>query len=120
MFEDKFFKGILQVQMASKSSSSGRFCSAGATDMGLILRQGIPWKRAWQPTPEFLPGESHGHRRTMLQSMGLPKVTDWAAPTHMQWSSNPVSLGPYEEDIRTQTHLEGHVKTVEGRQLNYP
>ena len=20
----------------------------------------IPWKRAWQPTPEFLPGESHG------------------------------------------------------------
>ena len=22
----------------------------------------IPWKRAWQPTPEFLPGESHGER----------------------------------------------------------
>ena len=20
----------------------------------------IPWKRAWQPTPVFLPGESHG------------------------------------------------------------
>ena len=20
----------------------------------------IPWRRAWQPTPEFLPGESHG------------------------------------------------------------
>ena len=21
----------------------------------------IPWKRAWQPSPAFLPGESHGH-----------------------------------------------------------
>ena len=20
----------------------------------------IPWRRAWQPTPAFLPGESHG------------------------------------------------------------
>ena len=22
----------------------------------------IPWRRAWQPTPVFLPGESHGQR----------------------------------------------------------
>jgi len=22
----------------------------------------IPWKRAWQPTPVLLPGESHGQR----------------------------------------------------------
>ena len=22
----------------------------------------IPWKRTWQPTPVFLPGESHGQR----------------------------------------------------------
>ena len=22
----------------------------------------IPWRRAWQPTPEFLPGDSHGQR----------------------------------------------------------
>ena len=21
----------------------------------------IPWRRAWQPTPVFLPGEFHGH-----------------------------------------------------------
>ena len=21
-----------------------------------------PWRKAWQPTPEFLPGESHGQR----------------------------------------------------------
>ena len=23
----------------------------------------IPWRRAWQPTPVFLPGESHGQRK---------------------------------------------------------
>ena len=22
----------------------------------------IPWRRAWQPTPGFLPGDSHGQR----------------------------------------------------------
>ena len=22
----------------------------------------IPWQREWLPTPEFLPGESHGQR----------------------------------------------------------
>ena len=26
------------------------------------LDQKIPWRRAWQPTPVFLPGESHGQR----------------------------------------------------------
>ena len=25
----------------------------------------IPWRRAWQPTPAFLPGESHGQRSLM-------------------------------------------------------
>ena len=23
----------------------------------------IPWRRAWQPPPVFMPGESHGQRR---------------------------------------------------------
>ena len=32
-------------------------------DVGLIPAVGkIPWRRAWQPTPVFLPGESHGQR----------------------------------------------------------
>ena len=36
----------------------------------------IPWRRAWQPTPVFLPRESHGQRRLAgrLQSMGLHRV----------------------------------------------
>ena len=36
-------------------------CSAGA--LGLIPgSEKTPWKRAWHPTPGFLPGESHGQR----------------------------------------------------------
>ena len=29
-------------------------------DVGLILGGKIPWRRAWQPIPVFLHGESHG------------------------------------------------------------
>ena len=38
--------------------------NAGDTrDVGLIPGEGHdPWKRAWQPTPVFLPGKSHGQR----------------------------------------------------------
>ena len=28
----------------------------------------IPWKREWQPTPVFLPGESYGQSRLMSRS----------------------------------------------------
>ena len=32
-------------------------------DTGSIPGSGrSPWRRAWQPTPVFLPGESHGQR----------------------------------------------------------
>ena len=39
------------------------------TNAGRLKRRGfdpwvgkIPWRRAWQPTPVFLPEESHGER----------------------------------------------------------
>ena len=36
---------------------------ADAGDVGLISEsRKIPWRRKWQPTPVFLPGESHGQR----------------------------------------------------------
>ena len=38
-------------------------CSAGdAADAVQSLVRKIPWRRAWQPTPAVLPGESHGQR----------------------------------------------------------
>ena len=37
----------------------------------------IPWRRAWQPTPVFLPGEAHGQRSLagyIPQCMGSQRV----------------------------------------------
>ena len=42
----------------------------------------IPWRRAWQPTPVFLPGESRTEEPGGLQFMGLQRVRhDWATNT---------------------------------------
>ena len=35
----------------------------------------IPWRRAWQSTPVYLPGESHGQRSlSCKESMGSQRV----------------------------------------------
>ena len=36
----------------------------------------IPWRRAWQPTPVFLPGESHGQRSLGSYSPWSPTELD--------------------------------------------
>ena len=43
--------------------ASGKESACNAGDPGSIpwVRK-IPWQRAWQPTPVFLPGESKGQR----------------------------------------------------------
>ena len=44
---------------------------ANAGDMRCRFSQWIgkiPWRRAWQPTPVFLPGESHGQRSLAVYS----------------------------------------------------
>ena len=50
--------------------------------------RGFPWRRAWQPTPEFLPGESHGQSSLPGYTMGSQRVGhDWATNTHTQGAS---------------------------------
>ena len=55
-------------------SSKEFTCNAG--DLGLIPGWGrSPWRRAWQPTPVFWPGESPWTEEPGgLQSMGLQRV----------------------------------------------
>ena len=36
----------------------------------------IPWRRAWQPVPVFLAGESHGQRNLLSYSPWGPKELD--------------------------------------------
>ena len=40
------------------------------SDFTFIFTFNVPsWRRAWQPTPEFLPGESHGQRSLVGYSL---------------------------------------------------
>ena len=43
----------------------------------------IPWRRKWQPTPVFLPGESHGQRSFTgysPQGCKMLDTTEWLKP----------------------------------------
>ena len=56
----------------------------------------IPWRRAWQPTPVFLSGETHGQRNLVgyIQSMGCQRV------------------GHNEVTEHTHTHTHTHTRTL--------
>ena len=41
----------------------------------------IPWRRAWQSTPVFLPGESHGQRNLVGYSPQVAKIQTRSANT---------------------------------------
>ena len=48
-----------------------------AGDVGLIPGLGrFPWRREWQPTPVFLPGEFHGQRGLAGYSPKVCKESD--------------------------------------------
>ena len=41
----------------------------------------IPWRRSWQPTPVFMPGESHGQRSLVGYSPQSRKELDMTEVT---------------------------------------
>ena len=43
--------------------SEGKESACNVGDLVQSLGRKSPWRRKWQPTPVFLPGESHGRRR---------------------------------------------------------
>ena len=49
--------------------------NSGDTGVMGSIPEKIPWRRTWQPTPGFLPGESPWTEEPgRLQSMGLQRV----------------------------------------------
>ena len=54
--------------------SDGKESACNVGDLGLIpWVWKIPWRREWQPTPVFLPGEFHGQRSLAGCSPRAPK-----------------------------------------------
>ena len=49
--------------MGFPGDSDGKESTCNVGDLGSIPGFGkVSWRRAWQPTPEFLTGKSHGQR----------------------------------------------------------
>jgi len=51
--------GVSQVAVVVKKKKKNRLPKRCRFDLWVGK---IPWRRAWQPTPVFLPGESHRQR----------------------------------------------------------
>ena len=49
----------------------------------------IPWRRKWQPTPVFLPGEFHGQRSLADYSPWVPKESDMTEQLHFHFHDDP-------------------------------
>ena len=61
-----------QVMLVVKNLSAN---AGDIRDVGLIPGWGkTPWRRAWQPTPVFLPGESRGQRSLVGYSVWAQRV----------------------------------------------
>ena len=61
-----FLRNLYTVFWAFQMALVAKNLPANAGDVkrfefNLCVRK-IPWRRAWQPTPVFLPGEAHGQR----------------------------------------------------------
>ena len=53
----------------------------------------MPWRRAWQPTPVFLPGKSHGQRSLVGCHPWGHKESDMTEATQAQHSVPDPGLG---------------------------
>ena len=72
--------------MPSLVVQSTRNPPAYAGDLGSIPGCGkIPWRRKWQPTPVFLPGESHGRRSLVGYSPRGRKESDTIELLHFHF-----------------------------------
>ena len=55
-------------------------------DAGSIPGSGrFPWRRAWQATPGFLPGKSHGQRSLVGYSPWGGNEHDWSDLSYVSW-----------------------------------
>ena len=62
----------------------------------------IPWRRAWQPTPVFLPGESHGQK----------SLAAYGPQTHRESDTTEATQRKHSIEVKLQCHrVSVHVTT---------
>ena len=61
------------LKLGFPGGSDSKESACNTADLGSIPGGKIPWRRAWQPSPVFLPGEFHGQRSLAGCSHGVAK-----------------------------------------------
>ena len=73
-FGKRFYYQYLWGKGGFPGGSDGKESACNAGDPGSIPGSGrFPWRREWQPTLVFLPGEFYGHRSLVGYSPWGPK-----------------------------------------------
>ena len=64
-----FITVYINIKAACEASGKEPTCKCKRCGFNPFSRK-IPWRREWQPTPAFLPGEFHGQRSLAVYSPG--------------------------------------------------
>ena len=84
----KFYPSLLEIGASQVVllEKNPPVSTGDSRDMGSIPELGrLPWRRSWQPTPVFLPGEFHGWRSLVGYSPWGRKdsvMTEVTEPAH--------------------------------------
>ena len=77
----------------------------------------IPWRRAWQPTPVFLPGESHGQRSLAGYSLwdhNKSDTTEWPSSWCMYTTGCKIASRDLVYSTGSSTWYSGDLERWEG------
>ena len=68
----------------------------------------IPWRRKWQPTPVFLPGESHGWRSLVGYSLWGCKESDTTEWLHFHFQKANICFKSTDFSERYKSNTQMH------------
>ena len=71
----------------------------------------IPWRKAWQPTPVFLPGESHGQKWWQATVHRVAKSRTWLKWLSMHTNAMLNFYKPYSSILRGSTTIQLRIKS---------
>ena len=96
------FSSFIMMFLGFPGGSDGKESACKARDLSSIPGLGrFPWRRSWQPTPVFLPGDSHGQK-------SLVSYSPWGhRESHMT------------EHLSAHTHTHTHTHNVTGNSLGF-